>query len=75
MFTTNGATNRSNRLDTTLNKLAKALNCPREAFTQSVSCDLSQSMELLQLWRSIESSTERAKVLANVRHIAEQGRS
>ena len=74
MLTTDGATGQSDRLDTILSKLAQALNCPQEAFMQSVSCELSQGTELLRLWHSIESSADRAKALANVRSIAEQAR-
>ena len=53
-----------------LKRIAKALNCPVEAFSEPSSDSVAQTNELLRLWLTIEQEQDRAKALCFLRSIA-----
>lgn len=53
-----------------LKRIAAALDCPVEAFSDPSSLDRNQTVELLRLWAMIEVEQDRSKVLSFLRTVA-----
>lgn len=55
-----------------LAKIASALNCSIEDFSDNSSCCISETIELIDLWSKIKHVQDRNKVLSFIRTAAEK---
>lgn len=53
-----------------LSRIAAALDCPVEAFSDPSSLDRNQTVELLRLWAMLKDEQDRSKVLSFLRGVA-----
>lgn len=60
----------SARAASLLSRIAAALDCPIEAFSEPVSDEVALTAELMPLWLTIEHERDRMKVLSIVRSVA-----
>ena len=69
MLVTDETDRRTVRLASLLNRIAIAVDCPIEAFSEPVSGQSAQTAELVPLWLTIEHERDRSKVLSFIRSI------
>lgn len=60
-------------VESLLSRIAAALDCPIEAFSDLSALDRNQTVELLRLWASLRDEEDRLKVLSFLRGVAPGG--